>query len=255
MKTANIINIIIAIFLLFSPCVQATEKNDTLKVISDCRFNAKHLILPGTLIAVGASSLFFSPMEDLDHSLQKDFQELKSNHHSIKLDEYLRFLPIATNYALHFSGIKSGYDTKEQLLLTATSFVTMYALTQGLKHTIDRKRPDGSDNHSFPSGHVATAFLGAEQLRMNYGTWWGLAGYSLATGTAFLRLYNNRHWFSDVIGAAGIGILSARIGYWLLPWEKRIFGLDNNKSNVNIFAMPTFDTYNSSYGLAMTIQF
>lgn len=258
MRIGHIILYVIVFVLFFPFKSQATEKADTLneqRAINNCKFNAKHLILPGTLIAVGASSLFFSPMEDLDHSMQKDFQELRSNHHSIELDEYLRFLPIATNYALHFTGVKSGYDTREQLLLTATSFVTMYALTQGLKHTIDRKRPDGSDNHSFPSGHVATAFLGAEQLRMNYGTWWGLAGYSVATGTAFLRLYNNRHWFSDVIGAAGIGILSARIGYWLLPWEKCVFGLNKNKSSVNIFAMPTFDTYNSSYGLAMTIQF
>jgi membrane-associated phospholipid phosphatase len=131
----------------------------------------------------------------------------------------------------------------------------MYALTQGLKHTVDKTRPDGSDNHSFRSGHVATAFLSAEQLRMNYGTWWGVAGYTFATGTAFLRLYNNRHWLGDVIGAAGIGILSARIGYWLLPLEKRLLKLDSNENNSSLVAVPTVDTYNKTYGLAMAIQF
>lgn len=258
MRIGHIILYIIAFVLLFPFKSQATEKADTLneqKAINNCKFNAKHLILPGALIAAGASSLFFSPMEDLDHSIQKDFQELRRNHHSIELDEYLRFLPIATNYALHFTGVKSGYNTRDQLLLTATSFATMYALTQGLKHTINKERPDGSDNHSFPSGHVATVFLGAEQLRMNYGTCWGLAGYTIATGTAFLRLYNNRHWFSDVIGAAGIGILSARLGYWLLPWEKKLLGLDKNTSSTSFVAIPTYDTYSNSYGFSLALQF
>ena len=38
-----------------------------------------------------------------------------------------------------------------------------------------------------------------------------------------MRLYNERHWTTDVLAGAGIGILSARVGYWLLPWTSRIF--------------------------------
>lgn len=255
MNVKYIILSVITFVLLFSVPMQAKGKCDTIRARENCQFKAKDLIVPGALIAVGASSMFLTPMKDFDHSLNKEFVKMRGNNHRISIDEYLRFSPYAVNYALHFSGVGSGYDTREQLLLTATSFATMYALTQGLKHTVNKTRPDGSDNHSFPSGHVATAFLGAEQLRMNYGTWWGLAGYTLATGTAFVRLYNNRHWIGDVVGAAGIGILSARIGYWLLPLEKKLLGLDRKETETSFIAVPTIDTYNHRYGVALALHF
>ena len=45
-----------------------------------------------------------------------------------------------------------------------------------------------------------------------------VAGYTVATGIGFLRMYNNRHWASDVLAGAGIGILSASLMYWLAPY-------------------------------------
>ena len=33
----------------------------------------------------------------------------------------------------------------------------------------------------------------------------------------YKQWYNNRHWFTDVVAGAGIGILSAKAGYWLYP--------------------------------------
>lgn len=231
----------------------AAEKTDTATVHSTYTFKAKDLILPGALITVGATSLFFNPMKELDKSVNKNITDLRSSHRRMKIDEYLRFAPTATNFILHFAGIKSKYDFTERVMLTATSFATMYILTQGMKHSISKKRPDGSDTHSFPSGHAATAFLGAESLRINYGSWWGIAGYTMATGTAFLRLYNNRHWLGDVIGAAGIGILSARIGYWLLPWEKRILGI--TEKNTSFMVMPAYNSHYAAPGIAFAMQF
>lgn len=257
MKIISILNIILALILSFSSTAQAVEKGDSLVGQNPCKFKAKDIVLPGALFAIGASSLFFSPMEDLDHSLQKDMLDLRGNHHRIKLDEYLRYVPTVINVSLNMAGIDSKYTLSERLLIKLTSVASMYVLTQGLKHTIDRTRPDGSDNHSFPSGHVATVFLGAESLRISHGNWWGLAGYSAATATAFLRMYNNRHWFSDVVSAAGIGILSARIGYWLLPLEKHILGMDDNRNtgNTTFVAMPSIDVHNRSYGLSLALQF
>ena len=89
-----------------------------------------------------------------------------------------------------------------------------------MKNILKEMRPDGSDSKSFPSGHTATAFMGAELLRMEYedsNPWIGVAGYVSATLTGFLRVYNNRHYLTDVLAGAGIGILSARIAYWLYP--------------------------------------
>lgn len=245
--------------LIFSSPVSAQERTDTIvppQTDDRCRFEAKELILPGALIAVGASSFFFSPMRDFDHSVKKEMVNLRGNHHRIKLDEYTRFVPTAINVTLALSGKQSKYTIKERLLIKVTSAATMYVLTQGIKHTVSRTRPDGSDEHSFPSGHVATVFLGAESLRLNYGNLWGAAGYTAATATAFLRLYNNRHWFSDVVTAAGIGILSAHVGYWLLPIEKNILGIDDTKQdNIAFAAAPIYDTVYRAPGLAVSIQF
>lgn len=245
--------------MFFSPVTQAAEKNDTVTLKKQYKFNAKDLILPGTLIAVGATSLFFAPMENLENSIQKNMTKLRGNNHRIALDEYLRYAPTAINITLSFAGKGSKYSLKDRLLIRATSIATMYALTQGIKHTVNRTRPDASDNHSFPSGHTAGAFLGAENLRINHGNWWGLAGYTAATATAFLRLYNNRHWFGDVITGAGIGILSAHVGYWLLPFEKKIFGFDQKENkgekSSSMIIVPTYDTANNAYGMALALQF
>jgi membrane-associated phospholipid phosphatase len=47
----------------------------------------------------------------------------------------------------------------------------------------------------------------------------------MATATGVLRVMNNRHWLSDVITGAGIGILTTKFSYWLYSkWEKRKHG-------------------------------
>lgn len=247
--------LILILSILFSPVAKAGEKVDSISLNSQYSFKAKQLILPGCLILTGASSFFFNPMKGLETSVQHAMSDLRGSHNSVSIDEYLRFAPTATNFILHFSGAKCNYDIKETLLAEATSFITMYALTQGLKYATHKIRPDGSDSHSFPSGHVATVFCGAESLRTNCGNWWGLAGYAMATGVAFCRLYNNRHWLGDVIGAAGVGILSARIGYWLVPWEKKILRLDKKKTDTSFAALPTYDTQHNAPGLAFALQF
>ena len=88
------------------------------------------------------------------------------------------------------------------------------------------ERPDGSARNSFPSGHTATAFMGAELLRREYwnvSPWIGIAGYAVAAGTGFFRIYNNRHWLTDVLAGAGVGILSVQAAYWLYPAISKTF--------------------------------
>ena len=60
----------------------------------------------------------------------------------------------------------------------------------------------------------------------------------MAGGVAALRLYHNQHWPTDVLAGAAIGVLGARIGYWLLPWERRLFGWDQPSSRTVIH--PTY---------------
>ena len=106
--------------------------------------------------------------------------------------------------------------------------------------TASVERPDGSSRNSFPSGHTATAFMGAEFLRKEYwdvSPWIGVAGYAVAAGTGFFRMYNNRHWLTDVLTGAGIGILSTQAAYWLYPTITKTFFRKRYK---NIFISPYF---------------
>ena len=105
------------------------------------------------------------------------------------------------------------------LVSEAITASIMGATINTVKHTANVTRPDGSNNHSFPSGHTAMAFMAATMLHKEYGTtrspWYSIGGYTVATATAVSRMLNNKHWLSDVMVGAGIGILSTEVGYFL----------------------------------------
>lgn len=124
----------------------------------------------------------------------------------------------------------------------------------GVKTLTKVIRPDGSTPNSFPSGHTATAFVGAEILRREYwnvSPWIGIAGYAVAAGTGFLRMYNNRHWLTDVVAGAGFGILCAQAAYWLYPVITKTFF--HKRYNANVFLSPYVTQ--ESKGLAFQMTF
>lgn len=83
------------------------------------------------------------------------------------------------------------------------------ALTQGIKLAARRTRPDGT-SLSFPSGHTASAFATAAVLERHYGWKAGVPAYALAGYIGASRLSENRHYLSDVIFGATVGIVAAR---------------------------------------------
>ena len=82
-------------------------------------------------------------------------------------------------------------------------------VTQGIKLTARRGRPDGG-NFSFPSGHSSATFATATVLQRHLGWKAGVPAYALATYVAASRLQENRHYLSDVIFGATIGLLAGR---------------------------------------------
>lgn len=168
------------------------------------------------------------------------------------IDDYAQYLPVAANLGLRFTGLPARHTFREQIATTTTATVIMGTLCYGMKHIVSERRPDNSSYDSFPSGHCAKAFMGAELVRQEYGIWPGVAAYSVATGVAVLRVYNERHWVHDVIAGAGIGILSAQAAYWLLPLERRILGWDKN-DNTALTVVPVTDGRN--YSLALSLNF
>jgi membrane-associated phospholipid phosphatase len=84
------------------------------------------------------------------------------------------------------------------------------ALTQALKVTTRRERPDLSGRNSFPSGHAADTFAFATALERHLGWRYAAPAYTFASYVAISRLPANRHWFSDAVFGAAVGIIAGR---------------------------------------------
>lgn len=180
-------------------------------------FSAKSLFLPGSFVAYGVSSLGNIGLKNLNLEFKEEIQE-NYPRFKTRLDDYLMFAPAAGAFMLESTGVKGRHDLKDKLIIYGTGLGIMTATVYVLKKVTHQLRPDGSKYNSFPSGHTATAFMSAELLSREYGFrshWYSYAGYAAAAGTGILRMYNNRHWFSDVVAGAGIGILSTRLSYWI----------------------------------------
>lgn len=194
------------------------EKNDR-------KPSVKSFIIPAVLITYGFISLGNDGLKTLDNNTKIEIKE----HHPTSitnLDNYLQYSPALAVYGLNALGIKGKNNFRDRTIIYALSTAISSAIVLPLKRITKIQRPDGSGYNSFPSGHTTTAFAAAEFMRQEYknvSPWYGIAGYAAATATGILRLYNNKHWVSDVVAGAGFGIVSTKLSYWLYPVIKRKF--------------------------------
>lgn len=133
--------------------------------------------------------------------------QLTSSEKGVKIstDVVAITLPVVTlAYVLatkDWEGLKEGAFTA-----AATAGATLI-----LKYTVHKRRPDGSDFHSFPSGHTSVTFATAAFVQRRYGWKWGIPAYALAAYTGWGRTYAKKHDWWDVLAGAAIGAGSAYI--------------------------------------------
>ncbi|HBC29403.1 MAG TPA: hypothetical protein DC006_07130 [Prevotellaceae bacterium] len=151
----------------------------------------------------------------------KRFRQLRNDYfprYKHTADDYLQYSPAVVMVGLKAAGVRGRSSWGRMLVSDAFSVAVMAAVTNGLKESVQVRRPDGSNTRSFPSGHTATAFMTATMLTKEYGyksKWVGFGSYAVASGVGLMRMANNRHWLSDVMVGAGIGVMSTELGYFL----------------------------------------
>ena len=196
------------------------------------RFKYKQLIIPTVLIGYGVIGLESDGLIMVNSGIKEEVNE--NIDEKFTIDDFSQYVPAASVYGLNAFGVKGKHNFKDRTIILGTSYIIMSASVVSLKSIAKVERPDGSAFNSFPSGHTATAFAGAEFLWQEYkdvSIWYGISGYVIATGTGVFRVYNDRHWLTDVVAGAGIGILSTKIAYWINPFlQKKIFNAKESNS-------------------------
>lgn len=215
-------------------------------------FNLKPYIVPGLMIMYGFGAIENDGLQNVNKEIKEEIWTERP-HQLKNLDNYLQFVPAAAVYGLNAMGIKGKHNFRDRTMLYLMSNIITNATVFSMKKFSHQLRPDGSAYTSFPSGHTAEAFASAEFLRQEYkdvSPWYGIAGYAVAATTGYLRLYNNKHWLSDVVAGAGVGIASTKLAYWLYPKiQHKLF----KDKPVNTVVMPTYQ--NGVFGVGMVHRF
>ena len=197
--------------------------------------------MASSLSSPAADGIYYKPLDDISwagvplfvvgiiaktekKAFRQDYKNSPSKtrlvtEFSSSIDDYLQFFSPAMTLGLKVGGVEGRSDWLRFGVSAALSYGFMAGFVNSIKYTASEMRPDGSTANSWPSGHTATAFVGATILHKEYGLtrspWFSVLGYSAATATGIMRVLNNRHWVSDVLSGAGIGIMSGELGYMI----------------------------------------
>ncbi len=208
--SAKVIIIVAFLLTLFHEVgygIGSASPSDTSEFVHKKGF--RPFIIPSLLIGSGTYAA-------LNHSfinryeIQEERNEYYSNFH-VTADDYLQYAPIAAAYTLTLFKVKAKDDLLNMTIKLAKSELTMMAIVYPLKKLTHGARPDNAAPTTFPSGHTAQAFLAATFLDEQYRHVFGGGGYVVPSSVGVTKIINNRHWISDVLAGAGIGMLSVKL--------------------------------------------
>ena len=203
------------LFLLLIAPISFGQQNDTINSRAKNKILLQRSIVPLTFIGVGIAINGSNFEKDVHNSIRNQV----GNNFEFRIDDFIQYAPIAEMYIADAVGVRARNHWFDQTKYLIFSNLLSGGITVGLKYAIDKTRPNGG-HYSFPSGHTNLSFTNATVLFNEFNNTAPLLAYSgyLFSGTTGLfRMINNRHWFSDVLVGAGIGILATEIIYRLEP--------------------------------------
>jgi len=246
MKLVFRIVLILSLLSSYNGSAQVLHRADSLSSKSSYNFKRK-AIVPLSLIGLGVL-LNGSQLERQFNTFVH--KELGFEHRST-VDDYVRHAPAIIMYSADILGAKAKnhwFDQTKYLLIS--NLVSGYT-TRKLKSLTGKTRPNGS-SRSFPSGHSTTAFSNASVLYNEFyesSPLLAYSGYTFAAATAVFRMSNNRHWVSDIMVGAGIGIVVTEIVYYFEPLKN----FNPFRDSKNITLIPQIDKEN--YGFYFSMHF
>lgn len=164
-----------------------------------------------------------------------------------------QFAPLALPWVARAAGVHTRSGWGQMAVSQALGFGLMTGALEITKRSVGAPRPNGEDRRSFPSGHTARAFLGATAAAIelaDQSPWYAVGGYAFAVGMGVQRVLANRHFPADVVAGAGIGILSAELGYYL---GDLIFGSPGKRKLDNDEGFWLSNYFSLSTGLAWPV--
>lgn len=218
-----------AIALIF-PLMSVAQNPDS--VAHQHRHRVVRALAPPTILALAGLSFRSQDKNVKDFFVGNPVREPRPRW-SMHVADVTQYLPIALSLGLTAGHADGRHPFLQSMLLLVESEAIVVVTVTSMKRIFDETRPDGGF-HSFPSGHTAQAFAAATFLHQEYGhksIWYSIAGYSMAATVGTLRMVSNRHWLSDVLVGAGIGVASTNIVYLLHRHR--------NKGNTQLSVVPS----------------
>ncbi|VAW25076.1 hypothetical protein MNBD_BACTEROID01-819 [hydrothermal vent metagenome] len=195
-------------------------------VIAPVKWGKKDFMRFG-LFAATTTALVFA-----DQPVGDFFQRQRSGRMDKIVDGF--FDPLGSKYSVALGGVfylVGGIGKNSRMrstgLLVIESYLASGFLVNIAKRAIGRQRPDKwgintpygwngpFQGTSFPSGHTTSAFSVATIFALQYKDtkWVPLVAYGLAGLAGISRVYENRHWASDVFAGAILGTVIGRYIY------------------------------------------
>jgi membrane-associated phospholipid phosphatase len=237
---------------LASPVV--AQPVDTTKVSTEPLFTKHDLWIAAGFVA--ATIAMYPADRSLARSIQRD--PLQNNHFLRESADFFDFMgtkgSVYIGVSMYAVGRLTRIERMADLGLHGTEALFLaQSLVRLVKGLAGRARPqldiedprsfkfgrgfgDRDTYRSFPSGHAGMAFAAAAAVTSETSKWWPKSTWYIAPvmygGAALVaisRMYDNRHWASDVVMGAAIGTFSGlkvvryhhshpnnRIDRWLL---------------------------------------
>ncbi len=231
---------------------QTVTEIDSCEVTHEKLVRPQQIIVPAAMIAVGAVAVGNPRLCRMKYDVRNSIQDWRGSHRKANVETWASLSTSLIVLSLDRKPKKNSLV--DRLMVKVTSYALLYTMAPITRRCVREARPDGHGNHSFVSFKAANAFMTAEQIRIEHGWGWGMGAYTMAAGISMLNMYNDRSYINDVLAGAGMGILATHAAYWLLPLERRWFGLDKRpkKKDASMMLLPTYNAENNAVGLAFT---